>query len=151
MGAQELGLYSSELISPLKSCLSLLAMAPVRSSVVMGLVGCASAGYSCPGSGSFVHASMKVTATAHASCADVKAEIKARASAEGGLKDPHNGGVYSVLDSDAENMIKTQRTTNPKTSVGGRTYTDKQNFVLNDSGGSCEIVACSESQGTSVA
>merc|ERR1712217_400601 len=107
--------------------------------------------YSCPGSGSFVHASMKVTATASASCADVKAEIQARASAQGGWKDPHNGGIYSVLESDANNAIKTQRTTNPKTSVGGQVYTDKQNFVLRDNKGSCEILACSESQGTSVA
>merc|ERR1712176_414926 len=105
---------------------------------------------SCPGSGSFVHASMKVTATASATCADVKAEIQARASAQGGWKDPHNGGIYSVLESDTGNSIKTQRTTNPKTSVGGQVYTDKQNFVLNDNGGSCEIMACSESQGTSV-
>lgn len=108
-------------------------------------------GYSCPGSGSFVHASMEVTATASASCADVKAEIKARANAQGGWKDPHNGGIYSVLDSDEDGVIKTQRTTNPKTSVGGKVYTDKQNFVLKDKGGSCEILACSESQGTSVA
>merc|ERR1712217_426496 len=111
----------------------------------------ASDDYSCPGSDSFVHASMKVTATASAACADVKAEIKARASAQGGWKDPHNGGIYRVLESGTDNMIKTQRTTNPKTSVGGQVYTDKQNFVLRDSGGSCDVMACSESQGTSVA
>merc|ERR1712232_1325157 len=60
-----------------------------------------------------------------------------------------NNGVYSVLDS-STNVVKTQRTTNPKTSVGGKVYTDKQNFELTDNGdGSCEIKACSESQGTS--
>merc|ERR1712217_961051 len=110
----------------------------------------ASDDYSCPGSGSFVHASMKVTATASATCADVKAEIKARASAQGGWKDPHNGGIYSVLDSNTANMIKTQRTTNPKTSVGGQVYTDKQTFELTAVSGRCQIKACSESQGFSV-
>jgi len=106
--------------------------------------------YTCPGSRSFIHASMKVTATASATCANVKAEIKARASAESGWKDPHNNGVYSVLDSDSNNTIHTQRTTNPATSVGGQIYTDRQTFVLIDVGTSCQIKACSESQGTSV-
>jgi len=110
----------------------------------------ASDDYNCPGSASWVHASMKVTATASASCTDVREEIHARASAVGGWKDPHNGGIYTILESD-DTMIKTQRTTNPKTSVGGKVYTDKQNFVLKDTGNSCEIMACSESQGTSVA
>merc|ERR1712113_1140298 len=105
--------------------------------------------YSCPGSGSFVRARMEVTATASASCDDVKAEIQARASAQGGWKDPHNGGIYSVLEVDG-NVIKTQRTTNPATSVGGKVYTDKQSFQLTDASGSCQIKACSESQGTSV-
>merc|ERR1711972_61729 len=107
--------------------------------------------YNCPGSGSWIHAWMEVTATASATCANVKAEIAARASAEGGWKDPHNGGIYSVLENDAHSMIiKTQRTTNPATSVGGKLYTDKQNFELTDVEGSCQIKACSESQGTSV-
>merc|ERR1712087_192501 len=106
--------------------------------------------YNCPGSGSLVHASMEVMATAAASCDDVKAEIKAKASAEGGWKDPHNGGIYSVLTSDDDSIIKTQRTTNPATSVGGQVYTDKQNFELTEVDGKCQIKACSESQGTSV-
>merc|ERR1712226_268648 len=105
--------------------------------------------YSCPRSGSFVRAWMEVTATASASCDDVKAEIQARASTQGGWKDPHNGGIYSVLSSDG-NVIKTQRTTNPAKSVGGKLYTDKQNFELTAVGGQCQIKACSESQGTSV-
>jgi len=105
--------------------------------------------YECPGSGSFIHASMKVTAKASASCDDVKSEIQARANAQGGWKDPHNGGIYSVLEVDG-NVIKTQRTTNPATSVGGKVYTDKQSFQLTDASGSCQIKACSESQGTSV-
>merc|ERR1712048_523804 len=104
--------------------------------------------YQCPGSGSLVHASMKVTVTASASCADVQAEIEARASSNSWV-DPHNGGIYS-LESSSSGLVNTQRTTNPATSVGGVTYTDKQTFTLTDKSGSCEIQACSESQGTSV-
>merc|ERR1712187_1026474 len=83
------------------------------------------------------------------SCGDVKAEIQARASAQGGWKDPHNGGIYSVLSSDG-NVIKTQRAANPAKSVGGKKYIDKQNFELTAVGGVCQIKACSESQGFSV-
>merc|ERR1711907_841440 len=102
----------------------------------------------CPGSGSLVRAWMEVTATASASCADVQAEIEARAGGNGWV-DPHNGGIYSVLGS-SSGVVNTQRTTNPATSVGGQVYTDKQTFVLTDQDGSCKIEACSESQGTSV-
>merc|ERR1712241_1250855 len=120
----------------------------VESSLLRGPA--AQGSYSCPGSGSLFRAWMEVTATASASCDDVKAEIQARASAQGGWKDPHNGGIYSVLSSDG-NVIKTQRTTNPAKSVGGKMYTDKQNFELTAVGGQCQIKACSESQGTSFA
>lgn len=107
------------------------------------------AAYQCPGSGSLLHASMKVTSVASASCGDVQAEIEARASAQNGWVDPHNGGIYSLLGSDG-GVIQTQRTTNPATSVGGAVYTDKQTFVLSDTDGGCKIESCSESQGTSV-
>jgi hypothetical protein len=106
-------------------------------------------GYQCPGSGALLHASMKVTATAAASCTDVQSEIQARASGQNGWQDPHNNGVYSVLNSET-NLISTQRTTNPATSVGGQVYTDKQIFKLSDTDGGCQIESCSESQGTSV-
>merc|ERR1712048_373456 len=98
--------------------------------------------------GSLVHASMKVTAKASASCADVQAEIEARAQGKSWV-DPHNGGIYSLLDSQ-NGVIQTQRTTNPATSVGGQVYTDKQTFTLStrDEGG-CKIEGCSESQGAS--
>lgn len=108
----------------------------------------ASADYQCPGSGALIHASMKVTASAAASCSDVEAEITARAGG-GSWVDPHNGGIYSLLSSE-NGVIQTQRTTNPATSVGGTVYTDKQTFVLSDDGAGCKIEACSESQGTSV-
>lgn len=114
----------------------------------VGVAAANATAYQCPGSGSFIHASMKVTATASATCADVQAEIEARAGGNGWV-DPHNGGIYSVLDS-SSGIVSTQRTTNPATSVGGTVYTDKQIFVLTDEAGGCKIEACSESQGTSV-
>merc|ERR1712147_23345 len=89
------------------------------------------------------------TAVAAASCADVAAEIKARASAQGGWVDPHNGGIYKVTSA-SDSELQTQRSTNPKTSVGHQVYTDKQIFTLTPQGSSCQIDACSESQGTSV-
>jgi len=104
----------------------------------------------CPGSGAiFGHAKTQVTATAKASCADVKAEIEARAGAQKGWVDPHNGGIYSVISS-TDTEVDTKRSTNPKTSVGGITFTDKQTFTLSDNAGTCEISACSESQGSSL-
>eukprot|EP00928_Gymnodinium_smaydae_P066612 TRINITY_DN4959_c0_g1_i3.p1 TRINITY_DN4959_c0_g1~~TRINITY_DN4959_c0_g1_i3.p1 ORF type:complete len:358 (+),score=55.01 TRINITY_DN4959_c0_g1_i3:83-1156(+) len=108
------------------------------------------AGMTCPGSGSWVHASFQVTADAKASCADVLAEMKARASHQNDWVDPHNGGVYSVISS-TSSELRTQRTTNPAKAVGGKTYTDKQVFTFTDDGaGSCKIEGCSESQGFSV-
>merc|ERR1711937_816695 len=45
----------------------------------------------CPGSGAWLgHAKTQVTATAKASCADVKAEILARVGGQNGWTDPHN-------------------------------------------------------------
>jgi len=89
----------------------------------------------CPGSGAWLgHAKTQVVATASASCADVAAEITSRASATGGWTDPHNGGIYSVLSHSATE-IETKRTTNPKHSVGGQTYTDKQTFTLIEANG----------------
>merc|ERR1712146_454434 len=85
----------------------------------------------CPSSGSFIHAGLQLTATAKTSCAKVKAEMQARISGANGWKDPHNGGIYSVL-SETSNQLKTQRTTNPATSVGGQVYTDKQIFTFID-------------------
>merc|ERR1711865_519365 len=104
----------------------------------------------CPGSHAiFGHAKTQVTATAKASCADVKAEIEARASAQKGWVDPHNGGIYSVISS-TDTEVDTKRTTNHKHSPGGITFTDKQTFTLSDKAGTCEISACSESQSTSL-
>lgn len=120
--------------------------------VVFAFAAVAAADYQCPGSGAFLHASMKITATAAASCADVTQEITARAlsSQDGSWVDPHNGGIYKLV-SNVNGVISTERKTNPPTSVpAGTTYTDKQSYVLSDANGGCKIEACSESQSTSV-
>jgi len=111
----------------------------------------------CPGSKAwFTHAKTQVTVTVKASCADVNAEIQARAGAQQGWVDPHNGGIYSFISSGPKAggalgavLVLTQRTANPSHSVAGKKYVDKQAFTLTDNAGVCEIAACSESQGTS--
>jgi len=108
----------------------------------------ANAGYKCPGSASSTHAWMEVTTQADASCAQVHDEIVARASTSSWV-DPHNGGIYSVLE-DSSDVIQTQRTTNPATAVGGKTYVDLQTFELQPVSGGCQIKGCSESQGNSM-
>jgi len=124
-------------------------MAALKRALAFSAVATGAAGMTCPGSGSWVHASMEVTATASATCADVAAEIQARASGHSGWTDPHNEGTYSLVKA-TTNEIRTQRTANPAKSVGGKKYVDKQVFTLTDVGGHCKIEACSESQGMSV-
>lgn len=115
----------------------------------LSVVGIAAAA-ECPGSGAWVHSGCTVEATASVSCEKVMAEMVARAQGKGGWVDPHNAGKYTILEQ-GSNRLLTQRTTNPKTSVGGKVYTDKQLFNLSPKGDdACDIQACSESQGTSV-
>jgi len=118
----------------------------------------------CPGSGSGIlpHAWIEVYSVAYrTSCTDVAAEIQARAKAQSGWVDPHNGGIYSFESIDpharcdegtivACTEVRTKRTANPKKSVGGKLYVDKQVFTMRDTEGDCSIAACSESQGASV-
>jgi len=109
----------------------------------------------CPGSGAWLpHAKTQVDATVKGSCADVQAEIEARTSGQNGWVDPHNGGIYSTLSSSTLSsggvQVATKRTANPKHSVGGKVYTDKQIFTLTTNGDSCHVEACSESQGASL-
>mmetsp|Transcript_44544 Transcript_44544/g.81352 ORF Transcript_44544/g.81352 Transcript_44544/m.81352 type:complete len:185 (+) Transcript_44544:85-639(+) len=107
-------------------------------------------GMQCPGSGSFIHAGLSMVVEAAAPCDTVKGEIKARISGKNGWVDPHNAGVYTLLD-EKDTELSTQRTTNPKTSIGGKVYTDKQIFTFKSTAPDrCEIEACSESQGMSV-
>eukprot|EP00927_Polykrikos_kofoidii_P076919 TRINITY_DN73935_c0_g1_i1.p1 TRINITY_DN73935_c0_g1~~TRINITY_DN73935_c0_g1_i1.p1 ORF type:complete len:340 (+),score=63.08 TRINITY_DN73935_c0_g1_i1:78-1097(+) len=111
--------------------------------------------YKCPGSSSWVHASAEVTALASSTCAEVVEEMKARIGGQkdGHWTDPHNGGTYKLVSASATE-VQTQRFSNPTTSPGGKTYEDKQIFTLTEgaiSGSGCTIMACSESQSTSVA
>jgi len=76
------------------------------------------------------------------SCADVAAEIVARASGANGWRDPHNRGHYAVLDSEA-NYIKLKRRT------GNNRYTDLITFGLTANGAGCTANACSVSQANS--
>merc|ERR1719356_1229853 len=103
----------------------------------------------CPGSGSWVHAWIEVKAVASASCADVATEIQARASGKKGWTDPHNGGIYNLVAA-SPTEIHTKRTANSEKSVGHQAYVDKQIFTLTQDGNTCQIAACSESQGFSV-
>merc|ERR1719356_2328499 len=76
----------------------------------------------CPGSGSWVHAWIEVKAVASASCADVAAEIQARASGKKGWSDPHNGGIYNLVAA-SPTEIHTKRTLTSRSSPSHRTET----------------------------
>eukprot|EP00940_MAST-03C_sp_MAST-3C-sp2_P002953 g2953.t1 len=101
----------------------------------------------CPGSGAFLtHAKTKLEVTFGNSCADVRSVIQGRAegTANGQWVDPHNKGTYTV-ESSSDSQMALQRET------GNKKYTDKMLFTFTDNGdSSCSVVACSESQVTSV-
>merc|ERR1719433_1357842 len=94
----------------------------------------------CPGAGARQHTMAQMTIEFESSCADVSAEIQARANMENGWKDPHNRGRYTLLAAEG-NMIKIKRRT------GNNRYTDVQTFSLMANGSGCKVNACSESQG----
>jgi len=102
----------------------------------------------CPGAAYAVfniHTMAQMQVNFKNSCAEVAGEIEARAGSaaeNGGWQDPHNGGTYRLLSSNA-NDIETSRTTR------NRYYTDKQTFALQANGSGCTAYMCSESQGTS--
>jgi len=99
---------------------------------------------SCPGSGAwFGHAYSYFTVKFETSCDNVEAEILARGSMQNSWHDPHNGGTYSVLDNNG-GTIELKRVT------GNKQYTDKQTFAFQSDGDTCQAVACSESQGSSL-
>lgn len=97
----------------------------------------------CPGSGSWIHASCQLTAMLKATCADARDEIKARVAGTGGWYDPHNRGTYHLLG-ETTTVVQVSR----DAASGG--YVDKINFTFQDVGSNCLVTACSESQGTSV-
>jgi len=90
-----------------------------------------------------IHTMAQMQVTFTNTCAEVAAEIEARAGMANGWEDPHNGGHYRMLSANA-NDIETSRTTR------NGEYTDKQTFALQaNSDGGCVAYMCSESQGTS--
>merc|ERR1719478_1238816 len=95
--------------------------------------GAAFADDQCPGSSAWIHAR----------CDEVVEEITARVAGTDGWCDPHNKGKYS-LTSSSKSKLELQRET------GNGKYTDKQVFTLSGSGTTCSVVACSESQVTSI-
>mmetsp|Transcript_3427 Transcript_3427/g.9640 ORF Transcript_3427/g.9640 Transcript_3427/m.9640 type:complete len:182 (+) Transcript_3427:56-601(+) len=100
----------------------------------------------CPGSPAMVHASAQVTVSVPgAGCSEVMAEMKARVAGQPSKwHDPHNNGVYKILETDSD-KVTLSRTT------GNGQYTDKLMFTFVGDGGSCELLGCSESQVFSVA
>lgn len=101
--------------------------------------------YKCPGSGSYVHASARVKAVAHAPCSEVRQEMLSRVAGQfDQWHDPHNNGTYTKSSADDELLSMSRRT-------GDGKYTDKMTFVLQPKGDSeCTLLSCSESQVTSV-
>merc|ERR1719453_808176 len=97
----------------------------------------------CPGSPAAVHAGIKITATAQASCAVVKAEMEARLAGENGWYDQHNRGTYTKQSYGGD--VSAARVT------GDGKYTDKMIFDLTDDGSNCKIEGCSQSQVFSIA
>merc|ERR1719336_1877176 len=96
----------------------------------------------CPGSGARQHTMAQSTIAFANSCAEVSAEIQARAQGAAGWKDPHNRGRYTMLAAEG-NMLKIKRRT------GNNRYTDVQTFSLTANGSGCSVNACSVSQGNS--
>merc|ERR1719464_749797 len=99
----------------------------------------------CPGSTEPDHTMAEMTVDFTNSCAEVAAEIQARAGATAngdGWQDPHNRGHYKILSA-TSSLIKTQRWTGPYQ------YRDVQTFTLTASGTGCKVAACSVSQGNS--
>jgi hypothetical protein len=99
----------------------------------------------CPGSGATAHTMAEMTVDFTNSCAEVMAEISARAGATAngdGWVDPHNRGHYKILATEG-NLLKVQRWTAPYQ------YRDVQTFSMTASGTGCKVNACSVSQGNS--
>merc|ERR1719350_2094800 len=96
----------------------------------------------CAGSGARQHTMAQGTMTFQNSCADVSAELQARANGQDGWKDPHNRGNYQVLSTQG-NVLKVKRRT------GNNRYTDVITFAMQANGDGCKVNSCSVSQGNS--
>lgn len=98
----------------------------------------------CPGSPAMVHAKCSMEVSFVESCDIVKEEIKARIAGENSWVDPHNSGNYK-LEAENGNLVEGSRLT------GDGKYTDLFDFAFFESDKTgCLLVACSESQVTSV-
>jgi hypothetical protein len=93
----------------------------------------------CPGSPSTVHASCEMTVTFPEKCDTVREEILARLQGQNQWKDPHNQGIYTLLDDTGSEIQGSRRTGDDK-------YTDLFDLTFNESEGNCAVKACSESQ-----
>lgn len=99
----------------------------------------------CPGSPAAAHAWYHMEGTASADCAAVKEEMLARVSGieAGTWRDPHNGGTYALVEASTESVVFSRRSANDL-------HTDHMKFTLSDVDGTCKVVGCSESQGSSM-
>ena len=109
-----------------------------------------SSDYTCPGSAAYVHASARVQVQANVACDEVQAEMLSRVHSQhtGVWHDPHNNGTYSIT---SESLTSASDTLAFSRLTGDRKYTDKMIFSFaNSEDGKCEMLACSESQVTSI-
>mmetsp|Transcript_42219 Transcript_42219/g.68404 ORF Transcript_42219/g.68404 Transcript_42219/m.68404 type:complete len:175 (+) Transcript_42219:95-619(+) len=98
---------------------------------------------SCPGSKALMHAKTQVAVDFPTStCSAVRSEVLARLGGASGWRDPHNGGIYTLLSHSAH-------TVEAKRLTGDRKYTDLIEFTFTESGSGCHLDGCSESQGSS--
>jgi len=77
-------------------------------------------------------------------CDAVYREMTDRIHGSDGWVDPHNAGLYSVLDGSVQG-----KELHSKRQTGNKQYTDLQLFEFSETGGDCVMTGCSESQVTS--
>jgi hypothetical protein len=127
------------------------AVPPSSKQAITSAAALATAPGDCPGSAATVHASCSLKATFANTCNVVKFEVEARAkgSADGKWTDPHNKGVYTILNQTT--VTKYWSVTDFDHLSGNKKYHDKVRFSYFDGNtGGCIVHACSESQVTSV-
>merc|ERR1711892_75374 len=104
--------------------------------------------YPCPGSAArFTHDSDKQQVLFTSPCATVRDEVLARVNGQttGVWNDPHNLGNYTLTSASLDQLAFDRSTKKPEV-----TYTDKVLFTLQEQSSQCMLLACSESQVTSV-
>ena len=123
----------------------------MQRTMIAAFMGLAVAKDYCPDSPEEIHAETYIEISAFATCAMVGEEILARVEAnqQGSWVDPHNVGHYFLDESDYR-QIDVHRETGTASIPQGGPFTDKIRFTMTQSGGTCEISACSASQVQSV-